>query len=256
MAACVAIATALSCGDVPTFPEGVAYISAVVSPSMTVAAGDTLRDSSGRASPLRVYAFGRNGDTLQGIPVRFLVTSLDTGLRIDSTTGLTVASDSVRPVRIVGQVVGQLQTPEFTLQVVPQPDSLQAAPVSDSIRPDSIYAGIVSPILGLTVSGERRGVRVGVPYIVVRYEIARVVLSPGAEAPPDSSIALVDDSKRFNLRTPRISLDTTDANGLVSRRVRVTIDAFDSVYVTVTARDLKGKPLHGSPANYTFVRGY
>jgi hypothetical protein len=253
----VAIVTALSCGEVPTLPEGVAYISGVVSPSLAVAAGDTLRDSLGRAAPLRVYAFDRNGDTItSGIAVRFLVTSSDTMLRIDDATGIVVASDSVRPVRIVGQAIGLLQTPELTLQVVPQPDLLQAKAVNDSIRGDPTFGAVVSQPLEVTVTGERKGVRVGVPFIVVRYEITRVVLRAGGEGQPDSSFALVEESKRFNLKTPRIALDTTDASGVASRRVRVSIDAFDSVMVSVTARSLKGIPLQGTPATYSLIRGF
>jgi hypothetical protein len=257
-ASCIAVMTALSCGDVPTLPDGVAYISGVVSPSLAVAAGDSLRDSLGNAAPLRVYAFGRNGDTLSGIPVRFLVTSLDTGIEIDETTGLLVASDSVRPVRIVGQAIGLLQTPEFTLQVVPQPDSLQPAAVNDSIKGDPAFAGlgVVSAPLNVTVSGVRKGTRVAVPYVVVRYEITRVVLRPEGEGQPDSVFALLDDNRRFNPRAPRVAVDTTDASGLASRRVRASIDAFDSVYVRVTARSFRGQLLEGSPATFTLVRGF
>jgi hypothetical protein len=256
--ASVAIGAALSCGEVPTLPDGVAYISAVVSPSLAVAAGDTLRDSLGKAAPLRVYAFGRNGDTLSGIPVRFLVTSLDTGIKIDEATGILVASDSVRPVRIVGQAINRLQTPEFTLQVVPQPDSLQAKAVNDSIRGDPAFAGLglVSSPLEVTISGVRKGVRVGVPFIAVRYEITGVVLKPGTQGQPDTTFALLDDNKRFDLKAPRVAVAATDANGLASRRVRASIDAFDTVYVRVTARNLKGQSLKGSPATFTLVRGF
>jgi hypothetical protein len=254
--ASVAIVAALSCGDVPTLPDGVAYISSVVSPSLAVAAGDTLRDSAGNVAPLRVYAFGRNGDTLPGIPVRFVITSLDTGIRIDSTTGILVASDSVRPVRLVGQAIGQLQTPEFTLQVVPQPDSLQLAVVNDSIRGDPAFLRLVSSPLNATVSGVRKGTRVGVPAIVVRYEITGLVPATAGAGQSDTVFALIDDNRKFDRETPRVSVDTTDASGLVSRRVLASIDAFDSVYVTVTARNLKGKLLKGSPATFTLVRGF
>jgi hypothetical protein len=255
-AATVAVVTALSCGDVPTLPEGVAYISGVVSPSLAVAAGDSLRDSLGNVAPLRVYAFGRNGDTLSGIPVRFLVTSLDPGVRIDEATGILVASDSVRAVRIVGQVIDLLQTPEYTLQVVPQPDSLQQAVVNDSIRAHPTLQAIVSDSLTVTVSGVRNGTRVGVPFILLRYEITRLVPATAGAGQPDSVFALVNDLNRFDPRAPRVSLDTTNASGMASRRVRVSTDAFDSVYVTVTARNLKGKLLKGSPATFALVRGF
>jgi hypothetical protein len=251
----VAIATALACGDIPTFQDGVAYISNVVSPSATVAAGDTLRDSAGHVAPLRVYAFGRADDTLPGIPARFLVTSFDTGIKIDGT-GILVASDSIRAVSIIGQVGTALQTPLFTLQVIPQPDSLAHVAVSDSINADSIFVGLASPALDVSVSGMRKETRVPVPFIVVHYDITRIAFRGDGATQPDSLIALVDDSKRFLVRTPRTALDTTDASGLASRRVRVLTDAFDTVFVQVTVKDLKGNPLKNSPVLYTLVRGF
>jgi hypothetical protein len=245
---------------VPTLPDGVAFITGVVSPALAVAAGDTLRDSLGRAAPLRVYAFGRasNTDTLRDIPVRFLVTSFDTGLKIDGTTGIVVASDSVRPVSILGQVINTLQTPLFTLQVVPQPDSLALTVVNDSIAHDttSFNGGLVSQPLNVTVTAVRNGTQVSVPFIVVRYDIMRIAFRNGGESQPDTMIALIDDGKRFLLKTPRTAFDTTDASGLASRRVRVLIDAFDTVYVQVTAKDLKGGLLKGRSTVVPLVRGF
>jgi hypothetical protein len=255
-AASVAITTALACGDVPTLPDGVAYISAIVSPSLAVAAGDSLRDSLGHVAPLRVFAIGRNGDTLPGIPVVFRITSFDTGIKIDNTTGYLLASDSVRAVRIVGQVINLLQTPEYTLQVVPQPDSLQQAIVNDSIRANATLQAIVSDSLTVTVSGLRNGARVGVPFILLQYQIARLVPATAGAGLPDSVFALVNDLNRFDPKAPRFSLDTTNASGTASRRVRVSTDAFDSVFVTVTAKDLKGQLLKGSPATFALVRGF
>jgi hypothetical protein len=253
MGASLAIAAALSCGEVPTLAGGVAYISGVVSPSLAVAAGDTLRDSLGDIAPLRVYAFGRESDTLPGIPVSYLVTSLDTGVKIDAA-GVVAVSDSVRAVRIVGQALGALQTPELTLQVVPQPDSIQRTPVNDSIR-DTLGVRLSQP-LDVTVTGLRRGTRAGVPFIVVTYQIDSVTPAPGTGTLPDTSFLLADDQGRFSIRTPRIARDTTDASGQASRRVRVSTNAFDRVYVRVTARNLKGEKLRGSPATWVLVRGF
>jgi hypothetical protein len=247
------VATALSCGDVPTLPGGVAYISGVIAPSLAVAAGDTLRDSLGRVAPLRVDAYDRNGELVPGIEVHFLVTSLDSGIKIDSATGYLIASDSLRTIRLVGQTLGRLQTPEITLQVVPQPDQLQPKSGSGAIKPDASFGGIVSPPLDVTVSGVRSGSRVGVPSILVRYEITTVFAPAGQ---PDTAFALVGDAKKFDIKAPRVAVDTTDANGFASRRVRVTSDAFDSLRVTVTASDLKNQKLAGSPFTYTLVRGY
>ena len=252
-----AVATALACGDVPTLSNGIAYITGVVSPALAVAAGDTLRDSNGNVAPLRVYAFGRasENDTLPDVPVRFLVTSFDTGLKIDGTTGIVTASDAIRAVSIVGQVNGALQTPVFTLQVVPQPDSLALTVAHDSIHADTIVGGLLSDSLIANVTGVRGGARVAAPFIVVQYDITRVAKA-GVAVATDTLIALVDERQRFLPTSPRSALDTTDASGLAVRRVRVVTDAFDTVYVQVTAKDLAGRRLKGSPALHVLVRGF
>ena len=254
--AAVALALSSSCGDVPTLPSGVAYISGVMSPSLAVAAGDTLRDSLGRAAPLRIDAYDRNGDLVPGIPVHFLITSLDTAIELDAATGYLVASDSLRAVRIVGQALDLLQTPEITLQVVQQPDQLLPKTVTDSIKGDANYGGIVSAPLDVTVSGLRNGAPVAVPSILVRYAITKVFAPAGSAAQPDTAFVLVNEAKRFDIKAPQVAVDTTDGSGLASRRVRVTSDAFDSLYVTVSATNLRNSPLRGSPVRYTLKRGY
>ena len=64
--AAAGLSLVLSCGEVPTLASGIAYISAVELPSQVVIAGDTLRDSLGRAAPLRVRAFDKNDKEVSG----------------------------------------------------------------------------------------------------------------------------------------------------------------------------------------------
>src|SRR5688500_19707376 len=97
---------AISCGEVPTLADGVAYITPVLLPLPAVAAGDTLRDSLGRAAPLRVRAIGRDSQEILGLPTTFVTTSLPADVTIDAN-GYLVARDTLRSVRLVGRVGDQ-----------------------------------------------------------------------------------------------------------------------------------------------------
>lgn len=86
----------VSCRDVPAPEGGVFAISALLLPSPGLVAGDTLRDSTGLASPLRVVAFDVAGDTVQNAVTMFVV--LDTGAHL---SGALLVGDSVgRTVRV------------------------------------------------------------------------------------------------------------------------------------------------------------
>ena len=76
LAAIAAAVATLSCGDVPTLANGVAYYTPVLLPLPAVAAGDTLRDSFGRPAPLRVLAFSRDSQLVTGLTVVFVPTTL------------------------------------------------------------------------------------------------------------------------------------------------------------------------------------
>jgi hypothetical protein len=141
------------------------------------------------------------------------------------------------------------------LPVVPQPDSVALTVDNDSIADDTTFNGLARA-LNVRVTAVRGGALVPVPFIVVRYDITHIVFNNQGATEPDSLIALVGDNRRFLGKSPHTAFDTTDASGLAMRRVRVLTDAFDTVYVQVTAKDLKGRPLKGSPALQTLVRGF
>lgn len=247
LAATALVAAAVSCGDVPTLPGGIAYITPVIMPGPAVAVGDTLRDSTGAAVPIRLYAFTSAGDTVREAIPRFLVASGPLkGARITETG--YVIGDSIRSVQIVGQVGERLQTPPAPLEVVPQPDSLQPPTTSRTITFPVGEAGVSQPIdvkvlaPAATPGGARRPVRA----IIVRFRITRFV--PATASFPDSTLVLIDEGNRFLEPQGRTAVDTTDASGTASRRVRALLSTFDSVEVTATATDLRGLPLRGSPA--------
>jgi len=242
----VAGAVALSCGEVPTLDEGIAYISPIILPAPAVAIGDTLRDSLGVATPLRIEAFGRNGEQLADPAATFLPTVVPSPITINDA-GFVTASDTVstvQTVQLVGRVGNKLQTTTASLLVVPKADSLArttseeveaALPAADTIR--------------VTVTGvNRSGTRVGVPGIIVRYRIAR------AYGSGDMTALLTMDGGTASGPDSQAAVDTTDASGVASRTLVVAGESVDSVVVFVRARSLRGTPLKGDSLHFVLLR--
>jgi len=249
-----AVGVALACGEVPTLPDGVAYISSVILPSPAVAVGDTLRDSTGNVAPIVIYGIDNAGDTVRTITPRFVVTSVP-GKSVTVTTENLVLGDSVRTAQIVGRVGERLQTPPASLDVVWQPDSIAAATSATAPFPavatgetTAAVALGVSVTSGANVAAGAGTTRAGVPSIIVRYEVTRVF--PESSSIPDTTLVLIDESSRFQLPTGRATVDTTDPSGTASRRVRAIPFGFDSVEITASANNLKGIPLKGSPIRF------
>ena len=230
------------CGDVPTLQDGVAYITGVELPLPAVAAGDTLRDSLGRAAPLRVRAFGRDSQEITGLEVSFLPTVLPAGVTIDAN-GVLVARDTVGSVQIVGRVGDRLQTTIATLQIVPEPTAI-ARPVGFGAGDTAIALPALRPF-PVTVTGVFRGERATVSGIIVRYRIdslhprtlpagsAILTNAAGAALRPDSTLAV----------------DTTVTGGTATRSVLIRAGSgVQAVFVSASARRLRdGTPLTGSP---------
>lgn len=209
-----ALGVAGACGDVPTLPHGVAYITPIRLPSPSVAYGDTLRDSLGRAAPLRVYAIGRDSaDTIRDVTLRFLLTSLATGATID-TNGFLRAPDTLATLRLVAQVTDgsslRLQTPEITIDVVPRADSI----AQGNAAGDTLQALPVVRPLAVTVTGVGPKGRGTVSGIRVRYRIAAVFPS---SVPTASRYYLSDDAGGVLRPDSTIAIDTTSSSGVASR---------------------------------------
>ena len=244
---------ALACGDVPTLPDGVAYITPVILPAPAVARGDTLRDSTGKVAPIVIYGIDNDGDTVKTLAPKFIVTTVP-GKSVTVTTANLVLGDSVRAAQIVGRVGERLQTPPVVLNVVWQPDSIAAATNTTAPFP-AIATGETSSNVALGV-GVTSGAnlptegttRAAVPGIIVRYEVTRVF--PASSTIPDTTLVLIDESNRFQLPTGRTAVDTTDASGNASRRIRAIPFGFDSVEITASANNLRGIKLKGSPIRF------
>lgn len=201
-------------------------------PFPAVVVGDSLRDTSGTAAPVRATAFNFRGEVLQSAAFRYLV--VDRGASIDSATGIVVG-DSVRatPVRIVARLNG-LQTNPVQLAVVPRPDSLAAVATIDTLRyslTDS--TGNVSDELTVRVLHDSNP-PAPVASWIVHYSIT---------APTDTLLA-------FMVNGGSSRIDTTASDGTAGRRVRIRTQRLtmtsDSVVVLVSAT-YRGLHLRGSP---------
>jgi hypothetical protein len=251
----VAVASiALACGDVPTLPGGIAFITPVIAPSPSIAWGDTLRDSLGRAAPLRVFAIGRGGDTIRTITVRYLLTSLNTGATL-AGEGLLVAADTLGSLRLVAQVTSadgvpvQLQSAELSIPVVPRADAIAPTTVDTS----SSTLPVNTP-LPVTVSGVGpTGARGTVAGIRVRYRIASVYPTSATSLTRLFYLAEGNSVVRPDSTT---ALDTTSSAGVASRSLvglapPAGETGADSVVVLATARSERGVILAGSPVKFT-----
>lgn len=238
-----ALAT-LSCGDVPTLENGVAYYTPVLLPLPAVAAGDTLRDQFGHPAPLRVLAFSRDSQLVTGLTVTFVPTSIPADVTIDQATGILVARDTLRSVQIVGQLSGQLQTSAATLQIVPEPSTIVR---TDVAADTSVPLPAIRP-LPVTVTGTYHGATTTVNGIIVRYQVdslqprslalgnAILITAGGAPLRPDSTTAV----------------DTTKTAGNATRTVVVSAGSpVEKVFISASANRLRdGKPLAGSPVQW------
>jgi hypothetical protein len=242
----IVVIVAISCGEVPTLANDVAYITPVQLPLPTVAAGDTLRDSLGRATPLRVQAFGRDGQEILGLATTFVPTTLPADVTIDAN-GYLVARDTVRSVQLVGRVGDQLQTTVATLLIVPEPGAI-ARPAAD-LAGDTVLTLPALRALPVTVTSVYRGIVTPVNGIIVRYRVDS--LRPAGL--PSGRAVLTSAAGTVSRPDSLIAVDTTDASGNASRTLLVLAGTgVDTVFVSASARRLRdGAPLAGSPVRFT-----
>ena len=79
----------VSCRDIPAPESGIFSISPLMLPSPAIVVGDTMRDSLGAVAPLRVVAYGVDGDSVTPQPTPTFVV-LDTGARLTIHEGVSV----------------------------------------------------------------------------------------------------------------------------------------------------------------------
>lgn len=235
----VAVVSAISCGEVPTLADNIAYISPIQTPMPAIEADSSLHDSTGAPAPLRVQAFDRSGNEILGVPVSFLVITLPAKVAVGAD-GSTTAADTVMSVQIVARIGDRLQTPPLTLPIAPHP-----AVISRGGSDTALTLPNIKP-LPVTVLGSWNNTSLPVPGIIVRYAITGVYPSSAAGG------AVLTNDAGARLRDSTTAVDTTDASGGATRNLAV-LTGIDSVVVQATALDFNAKPLPGSPIRFVLV---
>jgi hypothetical protein len=238
----LAAALTLGCTEVSTDPSLIVALQFDALPFPAVVAFDTLRDESGVARRLAGQALNGAGTPIVDAPVRYVATA--EGLTISDEGYVIAGAVRATPVPIVAQV-GGLQSRPLSLPVVPRPDTMSQDGSVDTLRyvvPDN--ASNASGPLRVRVQSRTVTPPANVSGWLVRYTVEY----RGTAVPEDDpDIWLVDDSDR------RSRVDTTGADGIASRRVRVRSTALaaveDSVVVFAEVRAY-GTPLAGGPLRF------
>ena len=225
-----------ACIDLSVDPDEIVAIELSEFPWPSVVAGDTLRDASGAVTPLVARLFNGDGDEVTA-PVEFLIER--PGARIIAGDRLVVDDTASGSIGIIASTSG-VQSIVRQIEIVEAPRSLVAGAITPLrwVVPDNPSSNTSQPLGARVIAGPDTGVRSW----IVTFQLeagGRVIAQTDT-----SQIFLVGDNGRPSY------VDTTDATGLASRRVRLRIVpglvAPDSAVVTLRAA-YKGQPLAGSP---------
>jgi hypothetical protein len=240
MVAAVSIVGFVGCSDVSGSSTSVLSIRFDTLPAPSVVVGDTLRDSTGAVVRPKVHAFNFKGDEIPQPPVYFL--SPDSGVTVDSATGIVVA-DSLRSTaaRIVA-TVGTLQAVQL-VTVTLSPDLLQAVNARDSLQYSLVdTTKNLSPQLQVKLTHGVAPDDSAVKSWIVSFAIV-------SQANPQLG-ELIDDAGKPSL------VDTTDASGVAGRRIRLhplfLTSTTDSIVVNATAK-YRGAQVNGSPVQLVLL---
>jgi hypothetical protein len=237
-------AVAGSCTEIGTNPAVITVLEFDSLPFPAVVTGDTLRDSLGRAAPLRAIAFNGTGGVVQNPSITYI--ALDSGLTI-GPTGIVTAQLRNGTVRVIASAPGLQSVPE-TLVVARRPDSVIATQRVDTLlysTPDSVGVNVV-PALPLQVATrDTVGGITGTQGWLVSYQ---VFFHGKALAITDTTIATL-----WNTAGLPALLGTTQSGGTVSPRLRVRSTLLptltESLTVVASVR-YRGAPVPGSPVTY------
>lgn len=230
-----------ACSDIVSSSASVLSIvfDSLSAPSVVV--GDTLRDTTGAVVRPVVHVFNYKGEEVAQAPVFFL--SPDSGVTVDSATGI-VTADSLRstPARIVA-TVGTLQAVQ-NVDVTLRPDLLVAVNAIDSLQLSVLDTTLnVSPLLQVKLTHGIAPDDSAVKSWIVSFAIV-------AQSDPKLG-ELVNDAGLVSV------VDTTDANGMAGRKIRVhplffTSSTTDSIVVNATAK-YRGAQVRGSPVRLVLL---
>lgn len=231
LVAALSAAAMASCRDVPAPESGVLSVSPLLLPSPAVVVGDTMRDSLGAAAPLRLIAYGVDGEPVDPQPAPTFVV-MDTGAHL---AGTFLIGDVTGTVRVIGSVSG-LQTLSQVVLVTLRPDTLVPSDSTHQVRrfrfPEDTAATADLNVRVLNTDATPTGV----DGVIVHYEIT--------SAPPvvgtGPSVMLLSG----NVQSSR---DTTANSGTASRTLRLRLAGVDptrtdSATVNATA-SYRGQPI-------------
>lgn len=232
---------AFGCTDISGSSTSVLSLQFDTLNAPSVVVGDTLRDTTGAVIIPVVHAFNFKGEEIIPAPIYFV--SPDSGVTVDSATGIVVG-DSVRstPARIVA-TVGTLQAIQ-RVDVTLRPNRIAAVNERDSL----VYSLLdstrnVSPALSVKLTHGALDDSVVKSYIVTFAIVSQSNPQLGE---------IVNDAGK-----PAV-VDTTDATGVAGRKVRVhplflsSAASIDSIVVNATAK-YRGAPVTGSPVRLVLL---
>lgn len=216
----IALAAVMAaCVDLPSDPDTPFSTAMRPRTSRVVVLGDTLRDSSGVAAPLRAIAFNLDGDSIAGATIRYFAASGDSvPVTVDPTTGYVIAKSergfAGRRAILVANV-GSLQTPAETIRVTLRPDAL--VPLDQVV--DTVNVGRDTTRNDFQVRVRHTGGTGDLPSdtVVAGYEVRYSIIAK----PP---IASASDTIRFHwpsVRRAGTLVATTDTNGVASASLRI-----------------------------------
>jgi hypothetical protein len=233
-----------ACTDATSAPNAVVAIAFDSLPYPALVAHDTLRDSTGRAAPLKAVAYNSDGQVIVNPSVRYL--ALDTGVVIDAQGYLVANTRTSGTVRVVA-TANFLQSVTRTLTVTRAPSKLAAtSKLVDTLRyasPD-VAATNTTSSFGVTLTGDSSGVALPVVGFIVSY---RLVRGGQTLTESDTTVSLWDDASHLSTN------DTTSTDGSASRKLRIWANRLpvlsDSVEVYASAR-YRGVAVAGSPVRF------
>jgi len=246
-AAVVAAAWVGACSDVGTAPDGIVALAFDTLPYPSVVAGDTMRDSTGRAAPLSAVAYNADGNVIAEPAVRYIV--LDTGVVISSQGYLIATTRTSGTVRVVA-AAASLQSLQKTVTVTRAPTQLAASgATSDTLiyaSPDTASKN-VSKAMTVKLTRDSAGTALNVPGFLVSWLVTfrgQTILRT------DTTLAsLWEDAT-----TRRVSLvDTTGADGTAARTLRIRSNALPSTadsFVVFASTRYRGAVVAGSPVRF------
>jgi hypothetical protein len=223
--AAVGLVWLVSC-DLSPHPGSFYSISRLLLPSPGVVLGDTMRDSTGAAAPLRVIAYNATGDVVTTVSPYFI--TLDTFSHL--ANGTTLIGDRIGTARVIGGIANVQTLPE-TVKVTLSPDTIIA---SDSVHHLKTYNLLTDSLVNSAELGAivqhivAGGTNTTVDAVIVKYSLV--------SAPPSKNtlptVVIMNGSA--------VSAADTTSAGRAARTLRLNVNRLtnvnpDSAVVNATA---------------------